>query len=106
MNKDHFHEIMDYIKSLPKRYSQFSEALQRFAGQKDLTGFWSNDVDFLVNWLEKVLGDTEGWIPWWAWETNFGEAKEMYAKIDGNKFAVGSSDELWDIMEQVYGWEK
>lgn len=104
MKKEHFCELIYFIKERIESGRELTKALQKYTGDKDFTGFWASDTFYPLSvWLAKVLNDKDEWISWWMWEDDFGKGG-LIIEVDGQPKQVNTAEELYDAMEIVYGW--
>lgn len=106
MEKEQFCKIIEFIQELRNKEHNFSKALQEFTDDTDFTGFFTHTPDFLVKWLQEVLGDNDGWLEWWTWDNDFGQGGLTVRNINETEDReLKSSSELYDWMNDVYEWQ-
>lgn len=100
ISREQFVELLEFGLEKRTKSNLVHDALQNFTQDKDLTGFVDDTIQFLVDWLEKVMGDKEQTINWWVWDTECGERPEM-RKIrydDGSEKDIRTTGDLYDFL--------
>ena len=55
-------------------------------------------VNLIVNILEDVFDDTEGWLSYWLWECGFGENTHEKVMIDGKYIELDTIEKLYNFL--------
>lgn len=105
ISKSDFIFIMNFILNRQEKEATFSKQIQEFTGDCDFTGFHTNVVDKLVEWLEQVMNDEDNTISWWLWDApHAGKSDpENFVILDhGKKYVVDTVEALYDYLYQGY----
>lgn len=68
------------------------------------TGSFPTLESDLVDSLVKMFDDEDNWIPWWIYETDFGNDAPEVTTSDGIKYIIGTSEQLYYILNGE--WDK
>lgn len=86
MNKEEFVESIDVVKSIME------------LGREDVSK-WGEGVANLISSTAESVGDENGLIEWFCFETNFGKSEFAFYDLgDGNEIRVDSAEVLYDII--------
>lgn len=98
----HFEIIMGIIMDIEDKERQFSKDLQKFAGQKDFTGFHSDLATRLVDWLTDVMDDKGEAISWWLWDCPerglCEEESHMTIRENDKVFVLRTTKDLYEYL--------
>lgn len=108
LSKELFCKLLNWAIEKIDRDKKFENALQEYAGDKDFTGFFTQDSSFIIEWLEKAMGDKNDWISWWVYETECGTVSEdLCTATDGKengkkKWVLRTVEDLYDFLFAIY----
>lgn len=104
LSKELFCKLLNWAIEKVDRDKKFENALQEYAEDKDFTGFFTQDSSFIIEWLEKAMGDKDDWISWWVYETECGTVSEdlCTATEDGKKWVLRTVENLYDFLFAIY----
>lgn len=105
ISRQQFTKILNWVIKQYEKSDRLSDALQEYTGDKDFTGFFSAQWDFVVEWLADVVNDTDEWIAWWMWEAEHGTAEQYTIEVKGDRIFLNDAGELYDFMKVHYGWK-
>lgn len=107
LSKKQFCKVIDFINKIERRDNEFNEALQKFAGDKDFTGFYSNTNQDVLEWLEETMHDEDDLISWWLYDCpEAGKCKDDNSctiwldKDQDEKFVIRTAEDLYDYLLQ------
>lgn len=67
-------------------------------------GYFPTLEDSLVETLTKMYDDTDDWIYWWVYETEFGQYHTDITTKEGIRYVIGTSKDLYYILNGE--WDK
>lgn len=97
-NKELFVKALKTIESMNLKYEKVVEAL-------DIDGvftFGMDTIDIVIELLSALVGDTEEWVSWWVWDTNFGKSEDLITVIEryGKKVEIKTAENLFDFLSK------
>lgn len=107
LTREQFKTLIIYIMAEKEKGDRLDEALREYA-PSDFTGF-CKETDDLLEFLEDVMGDTDGTISWWMYETEYGEREEMiniWEKDDPDDKPTWRIKTLDDLYNYIYAHHK
>lgn len=95
-NKELFVKALKNLESMTAKYEKVVEAL-------DIDGvftFGMDTIDIVIELLSALVGDTEEWVSWWVWDTNFGKSEDLITVIErcGKKVEIKTAEDLFDFL--------
>lgn len=100
-----FDEFKRYIAHI-KQEIKHVQALNDVCNSYDVIGTTFGGsilVDDMVDLLETLLKDSEGWINYWVFDLDFGEKYHKgCVRVDGRDIALETVDDLWRFINDLY----
>lgn len=103
--------MIHFIIERENKAEKFAEALQKYAGQSDFTGFFDNISSTLANWLEGIFEpynkECGGVISWWLWDCpERGRCKDeeqmtIWDRDEEKKWVLKTPEDLYDYLIEV-----
>lgn len=106
ISKELFCEFLNWLDKRIEDARRLSKALQEYAGQEDGNGFFPNDVDFLLNWFMRLIGDRTALVSWWFHERWAWGEEGVIIEVDGKEFKILDAETLYDAFLLIYKEEK
>lgn len=97
INKEIFCELIEKIKEQFEKNLKLSDALHAY--DKESYFYPSGIESYVIDFLEKLLKDEEGWINYFIYELDFGDNyKKGMVKIDEKDYELKNSEQLYELI--------
>lgn len=105
-NEETFCRFLDYLKELDRKTTRLAEILRDYAEDDEVTDFCPVHIERILHFIAELIGDTEGWLDWWAWDADFGDQElGVVTTKNGQQIQPYTSKDLYGIMAEQYDWE-
>ena len=106
ISKDTFVKVINYIVYMDNFAENLNQVFKDYDRHDWILGYAFNDEKFqsmVLNLLSEAIGDSNDWIHWWAYETNFGQDEYLRKIFEKGKegkvvYDLSSPEELYDFL--------
>lgn len=102
ISKTTFINIINYIDHMDSFAENLNQVFKDYDRNDWIVGCAFNDSKFqsmVLNLLSEAIGDTDDWVHWWAYETDFGRDITFATIHDGDiTYQLTSAEKLYDFL--------
>ena len=104
MKKKLFIKIINNIQEEMKRRKEYMFYASKLFPDAFKANLLPNPtfVEQCIANLEKIAGDTDEWISWWIWDTDFGVKSNEITFKDGKKKKIMTVEDLYNLINSYY----
>ena len=104
MTKEQFKRHLTRLVELKKEVDKVEDVMRKSTLNDDFSGgllgvVWYEDLSIKI--LSDAMDDTEGWVPYWIYDCEFGTRKELYNSVkdrDGKKIPFKTINDLYNCI--------